>query len=38
MQKKIWKKFLRSEILASEMAALKCLYYEGNSSDGQSKR
>ena len=38
MQKKIWKKFLLSEILASEMAALNCLYYEGNSCDGQSKR
>ena len=28
MQKKIQKKFLVSEIIASEMAAVNCLYYE----------
>ena len=32
MQKKIQKKFLLSQIIASEMAALNCLYYEGNTS------
>ena len=31
MQKKIQKKFLVSEIIASEMAAVNCLYYEGNT-------
>ena len=29
MEKKIEKKFLLSEIIASEMAAVNCLYYEG---------
>ena len=38
MQKKNWKKFLVSEIIASEMAALNCLYYEGNTCHGQSMR
>ena len=36
MQKKIAKKFLVSEIIASEMAAVTCLYYEENTCDGQS--
>ena len=36
MGKKIQKKFLVSEITASEMAAVNCLYYEGNTCDGQS--
>ena len=31
MQKKIEKKFLVSEIIASEMAAVNCLCYEGNT-------
>ena len=38
MQKKIQKKFLVSEIIASEMAAVNCLYYEGNASDNKSMR
>ena len=36
MQRKIEKIFLVSEIIASEMAAVKCLYYEGNTCHGQS--
>ena len=36
MPKKIEKKFLVSEIIASEMAAVNCLYYEGNTSHGKS--
>ena len=36
MQRKIKKIFLVSEIIASEMAALNCLYYEGNTCHGQS--
>ena len=36
MQRKIEKIFLVSEIIASEMAAVNCLYYEGNSCHGQS--
>ena len=36
MQRKIKKIFLVSEIIASEMAAVNCLYYEGNTCDGQS--
>ena len=36
MQKKIQKIFLVSEIIASEMAAVNCLYYEGNTCHGQS--
>ena len=38
MQKKIGKKFLVSEIIASEMATVNCLYYEGNTSHGKSMR
>ena len=36
MQRKIQKIFLVSEIIASEMAAVNCLYYEGNTCHGQS--
>ena len=36
MQRKIEKKFLVSEIIASEMAALNCLYFEENTCHGQS--
>ena len=36
MQRKIDKIFLVSEIIASEMAAVSCLYYEGNTCHGQS--
>ena len=35
MQRKIEKIFLVSEIIASEMAAVNCLYYEGNTCHGQ---
>ena len=35
MQKKVDKKCLVSEIIASEMAAVNCLYYEGNTCHGQ---
>ena len=38
MQKKIQKKFLASEIIASEMAAVNCLYYKGNTCHGKSMR
>ena len=38
MEKKIQKKFLVSEIIASEMAAANCLYYEGNTCRGKSVR
>ena len=40
MQKKIEKKFLvsKNEIIASEMAAVNCLYYEGNTCHGKSMR
>ena len=38
MQKKIQKKFLVSQIGASAMAALNCLYYEGNTCHGKSMR
>ena len=38
MQKKIQKKFLVSEIIASKMAAVNCLYYEGNTCHGKSMR
>ena len=38
MQNKIQKKFLLSEIIASEMAALNCLYYEGYTCHGKSMR
>ena len=36
MQIKIQKIFLVSGIIASEMAAVNCLYYEGNTCHGQS--
>ena len=36
MQRKIEKIILVSEIIASEMAAVNCLYYEGNTCHGQS--
>ena len=36
MQRKIEKKFLLSEIIACEMAAVNCLYYEGNTCHRQS--
>ena len=36
MQRKIQKIFLVSEIIASEMAAVNCLYYEGNTCHDQS--
>ena len=35
MHKKIEKKILVSEIIASEMAAVNCLYYEGNTCHGK---
>ena len=38
MQKKIQKKFLVSQIIASEMAAVNWLYYEGNTCHGKSMR
>ena len=38
MQTKIEKKFLVFEIIASQMAAVNCLYYEGNTFHGQSMR
>ena len=38
MQKKIEKKFLVSEIIASEMAAVNCLYYKGYTCQGKSMR
>ena len=38
MQKKIRKKFPFSEIIASEMAAVNCLYYEGNTCHGKAMR
>ena len=38
MQKKIEIKFLVSEIIASELAGLNCLYCEGNTCHGQSMR
>ena len=36
MQRKIQKIFLVSDLIASEMAAVNCLYYEGNTCHGQS--
>ena len=36
MQRKIEKIFLVSEIIASEMAVVNCLYYEGNTCHGKS--
>ena len=38
MQKKIEKKFLVSEIIATEMAAVNCLYYKGYTCHGKSMR
>ena len=38
MQKKNEKKFLASEIITSEMAAVNCLYYEGYTCHGKSVR
>ena len=38
MQKKILKKFLNSKIIASEMAAVNCLYYERKTCHGKSMR
>ena len=38
MQKKIKQKFLVSEIIASEMAAVNCLYFEGNTCNRKSMR
>ena len=38
MQKTIEKKVLVSEIIASEIAAVNCLYYEGNTCHGKSMR
>ena len=38
MQNKIHKKFLVSQIIASEMAAVNCLYYEGNACHNKSMR
>ena len=38
MQKKIKKKFLVSQIIASEMAAVNCLYYEANACHNKSMR
>ena len=36
MQRKIGKIILVSDIIASEMAPVNCLYYEGNTCHGQS--
>ena len=36
MQRKIQKIFLVSEIIASEMAAVNCLHFEGNTCHRQS--
>ena len=38
MQKKSEKKFLLSEIIASEMASVNCLHCEGNTCHGKSMR
>ena len=38
MKKKIQKNFLVSEIIASEMATVNCVYYEGNTCHGKSMR
>ena len=38
MQKKIETKFPVSEIIASEIAAVKCLYYEENTCHVKSTR
>ena len=37
-KEKIDKKFLVSEIIAWEIAAVNCLYYEGNTCHGNSMR
>ena len=36
MQRKIAKIILVSDIIASQMAPVNCLYYEGNTCHGQS--
>ena len=36
MRKKIQKKFLVFDIMASEMALVNCLYYGGNTCHGKS--
>ena len=36
MQRKISKILLNTEIIASEMAAVNCLYYKGNICHGHS--
>ena len=36
MQRKIQKMILFSDKIASEMAAVNCLFYEGNTFHGQS--
>ena len=38
MQNKIEKNCLVSEIIASEIAAVNCLYYEGNTCHDKSMR
>ena len=38
MQKNFQKNCVVSEIIASEMAAVNCLYYEGNTCHGKSMR
>ena len=38
MQKKIEKKFVATEKIASEMAAVNCLYCKGNTCHGKSMR
>ena len=38
MQKEFAKKFLGSEIIASEMVTVNCLYYERNTCHGKSMR
>ena len=38
MEKKIQKKFLVSQIIASGIAAVNYLYYEGNACHGKSMR
>ena len=38
MQERIEQKFLVSQMIASEMAAVNCLYYEGNACHNKSMR
>ena len=38
MEQKIRKIFLVSDIIASEMAAVNCVYYQGNTCHGKSMR